>query len=316
MDRRKALVTGGAGFIGSNLVEELVRRGEDVRVVDNFLTGRRENIAPFADRIELIEVDLSDEEAARRACDGTDVVFHVAALPSVPVSMERPLETTRHGLVATANCLAAAKDAGVRRFVFSSSSSVYGGRGPFPQREDAAPRPMSPYAATKLCCEVYVRAFADAFGMDAVSLRYFNVFGPRQPEHGQYSAVFPAFMSRMLRGEAPVIYGDGRQSRDFIYISDVVRANLLAAGRAEAFSGEAVNIGSGTETDLLGLIATMNRVLGTQIDPVFKAERPGDVRRSLADVSRARELMGYEPEVSVEEGLRRTVEYFGELVGR
>ncbi|GAH67493.1 unnamed protein product, partial [marine sediment metagenome] len=202
--REKMLVTGGAGFIGSNLVEELVRRGEDVRVADNFLTGRRENLAGVLDRIELVEADLSEFEAARAACQGVAVIFHLAALPSVPVSMERPLDTTRHNVVATANVLVAARDASARRLVFSSSSSVYGGEGSCPQHEDSPPHPKSPYAAAKLCCEVYVRTFCEAFGMDAVCLRYFNVFGPRQPLRGPYSAVFPAFITRMLAGEPPV----------------------------------------------------------------------------------------------------------------
>ena len=306
----KMLVTGGAGFIGSNLVEELVRRGEDVRVVDNLLTGRRENIEPFAERIEFIEADLSDFDAAREAVRGVGVIFHVAALPSVPVSMERPLDTTRHNVVATANVLVAARDSGARRIVFSSSSSVYGGEGPFPQSETAPTHPRSPYAAAKLCCETYIRTFSEAFGMDAVSLRYFNVFGPRQPLRGSYSAAFPAFITRMLRGDPPVIYGDGRQSRDFTYVSNVVRANLLAAERSEPFAGEPINIAAGADTSLLELVSVLNGVLGTSLEPVFEPERPGDVKRSLADITRARELLGYEPEVGFEEGLRRTVEHF------
>ncbi len=304
------LVTGGAGFIGSHVVEELVARGEHVRVVDNLLTGRRENVQPFEGDVEFVEADLSLPEVARAACDGVGVVFHLAALPSVPVSMARPLETTRHGIVATANVLVAAKDAGARRAVFSSSSSVYGGEGQFPQREDSPPRPKSPYAATKLCCETYCRAFSEAFGLDTVCLRYFNVYGPRQPLAGPYSAVFPAFITRMLRGERPVVYGDGRQSRDFTFGADGGRANLLAAARPEPFAGESINVAAGRSVDLLELVGRINRRLGTALDPEFAPERPGDVRWSSADVTRARDLLGFRAEVDLDEGLARTIEFF------
>jgi len=307
---KTALVTGGAGFIGSNLVEALVARGERVRVVDNLSTGRRENLAPFAGRIEFIEGDLCDAEVARNSCESADCVYHVAALPSVPLSMADPAATTRHGVLATVNALVAAKDAGARRFVFSSSSSVYGGEGPFPQREDSPGRPKNPYAAAKLCCETYVRTFAEAFGMDAISLRYFNVFGPRQPAKGDYAAVFPAFIGRMLLGVRPVIFGDGLQSRDFCYVSDVAAANLRAGDSTRRFAGEAVNVAAGRETNLVELVGMLNRVLGTDLEPIFEPERPGDVRRSLADVSLARELLGHVAKVSVEAGLAPTAEHF------
>lgn len=314
MSSGKALVTGGAGFIGSNLVEALVSRGGEVRVVNNFLTGRRENLAPFVkpggERIDFIEGDLTDPEVAARACDGVEVVYHLAALPGVPHSMERPAETARHNVLATVNVLAAAKDAGVRRVVFSSSSSVYGGDGPFPQREDAPPRPMSPYAASKLSCEWYCRTFAEAFGTDVVSLRYFNVFGPRQPVRSRYSAVFPAFITRMLRGERPVVHGDGHTTRDFTYVGDIVRANVLAAERGKPFAGEVINIGAGERTDLLELVSMLNRALGTDLEPVHEAERPGDVPDSLADTARARELLGYAPAVGIAEGLELTIDHF------
>ena len=309
----RMLVTGGAGFIGSNLVEELVAREEPPRVVDNFLTGKRENLAGFADGIELIEGDLCDPSVAARTCDGIDVVFHVAALPCAPLSTERPLDTMRNSVVATVNLLGAAKDAGVRRFIYSSSSSIYGGEGPLPQREDATPHPKSPYAASKLSCETYVRTFAEAFDMDTVSLRYFNVFGPRQPVRSRYSAVVPAFISRMLCGERPVIYGDGLQSRDFTYVSNVVRANLLAAEREERFEGEVLNIAAGRRTSVVELVNLLNQVLGTSLEPVHEDERPGDVRSTLADISRAREMIGYVPEVDIKEGLRETVEHFRKL---
>ena len=313
------LVSGGAGFIGSNLAEGLLARGERVRVVDNLSTGRRENVLAlqkeFGPSLEFVEGDLCDPGVARGAVEGARVVFHVAALPSVPVSMENPVETTRHGVLATVNVLTAAKDAGVRRVVYSSSSSVYGGKGPFPQRETTEPRPLNPYAASKLCCEIYVRAFAEAFGLDGVSLRYFNVFGPRQPEAGPYSAVLPAFITRMLRGERPVIFGDGGQTRDFTYVSDVVAANVRAAGREAPLGGEVINIAAGRQTSLLELVAMINRDLGTDLAPVFRPERPGDCRASCADVTLAREKLGHEAECTVEKGLRSTIEYFRGLQG-
>jgi UDP-glucose 4-epimerase len=306
----KVLVTGGAGFIGSNIAEELVSSDDDVRVVDNLSTGRIENILPFIDSIEFIDGDLCDPHVARHACSDVDCVYHTAALPSVPVSMERPADTTKHGVLATVNLLTAAKDSGIRRLVFSSSSSVYGGEGPFPQREDATPRPRNPYAASKVCCETYVKTFAEAFGLDAVSLRYFNVFGPRQAIDSQYAAVFPAFISRMLQGEAPVIYGDGLQSRDFTYVSDVVRANLRAGRSERRFSGEVVNVAAGRETNLLELVSLLSAILGTDLEPIHEPERPGDTRRSLGDTRRALELLGHVSAVEVDEGLRRTVRYW------
>ena len=308
------LVTGGAGFIGSHLVEALVARGCVVRVVDNFLTGRQQNLAAVVDQIELLEGDLSDPETAREVCRGVAVIFHVAALPSVPVSMKQPLETHRHGATATINLLAAARAAGVRRVVYSSSSSVYGGQGPFPQTEENPARPCSPYAAAKRCGELYVRTFFHAFGLDGVSLRYFNVFGPRQPAGSTYAAVFPAFITRMLRGERPVIYGDGHQSRDFTYVEDVVSANVLAAARAEPLEGQEINVAAGRQTNLLELVALINKAMGTgtgtDLTPIHEGERPGDVRRSGADITLAREQLGYEPRVSLEDGLRQTIDYF------
>lgn len=310
----KVLVTGGAGFIGSNLVEALVERGREVRVVDNLSTGRRENLAPFEGRIEFIEGDLSDAGTAARACEGTDLVFHLAALAGVPASMKQTLDYARHNVTATVNVLVAAEDARVRRVVFASSSSVYGGEGPFPQSEDARVSPRNPYAASKACCEIYMKTFATAFGTDCVSLRYFNVYGPGQPLKGRYSAVFPAFVSRILQGKAPVVEGDGLQTRDFTYVSDVVRANLLAAAREEPFKGEAVNVGGGVRASVLDIAREINLALGTDIAPEHAEVRPGDVRDSLADLRGAKELLGYEPEVGLEEGLKRTVEYFRGII--
>lgn len=313
-DKGIMLVTGGAGFIGSNLVEELIKQDETVRVVDNFLTGKRENLASFEGGMELLEGDLCDAETARQACENVDAVFHIAALPCAPVSMERPLDTMRNSVVATVNLLAAAKDKGVRRLIYSSSSSVYGGEPPLPQREDAGPHPKSPYAASKLSCEIYVRAFAEAFGMDTLSLRYFNVFGPRQPIRSRYSAVFPAFLSRMLKGEPPIVHGDGRQSRDFTYVANVIHANILAARSGKQFRGEVVNVAMGQTTDLLRIVEVLNGILGTDFEPVFEPERPGDVKSTYADISLAGELLDYSPQVSFEDGMRYTVEYFRTLL--
>jgi UDP-glucose 4-epimerase len=310
----KFLVTGGAGFIGSNLVAALVERGADVRVVDNLSTGRRENLAPFEDRIEFVEGDLSDAGTAARACEGASLVFHLAALAGVPASMERTLDYARHNVAATVNVLVAAKDARARRVVFSSSSSVYGGEGPFPQTEDAPVSPKNPYAASKACCEIYVKTFATAFGADCVSLRYFNVYGPGQPLKSRYSAVFPAFATCILKGEAPVVEGDGLQTRDFTYVSDVVRANLLAAERTGPFKGEVVNVAGGERASVLDIVRAVNQALGTDIRPTHAGVRPGDVRDSLADLRRAKELLGYEPEVGLEDGLKRTVEYFRGII--
>ena len=310
-----ALVTGGAGFIGSHLVEALVARGADVRVVDNLSTGRRENLAPFEGRIDFIEADLSDADVAARACEGMGIVFHVAALAGVPFSMERPVECAENNVMATVKVLSAAKDAGVRRVVFSSSSSIYGGEGPFPQVETAEPSPKNPYAASKLCCEVYLRTFVAAFGMDCVSLRYFNVYGPRQPAMSRYSAVFPAFISRMLKGEAPIVHGDGLQTRSFCYVSDVVRANLLAAGREQPFAGEALNVAGDMRASVLDIVRGVNAALGTNIAPVHADPRPGDVRDSCADVTRAKDLLGFASEVVIEDGIGRTVEHFRSVVG-
>ncbi len=314
-DRKNALVTGGAGFIGSNLVDALVSAGTAVRVVDNLSTGRLRNLDPVMDRIEFIEGDLTRPDVAARACDGMEVVFHVAALAGVPFSMEQPVASDRNNVGATVNLLAAAKDAGCRRLVFSSSSSVYGGDGPFPQVETAEPRPKNPYAASKLCCEVYLRTFATAFGTDCVSLRYFNVYGPKQAVKSRYSAVFPAFITRMLRGEPPLVHGDGTQGRDFTYVSDVVRANMLAAEREAPFEGEAVNVAANRETNLLDLVAAVNAYLGTDIAPVFEPGRAGDVWHSRGDTTRAEELLGFKAEVSIEEGIGRTIEHLRAVVG-
>lgn len=308
-----SLVTGGAGFIGSNIVEGLVERGRSVRVVDNLSTGSIANLKPFTGSIEFVEGDLSDLDTAKSVCEGVDVIYHLAALPGVPQSMQTPSETTQHNVMAMVNVLEAARDASVRRVILSSSSSVYGGDGPFPQHEDAPARLRHPYATAKYCCELYCRTFAEVFDIDAVSLRYFNIFGPRQTEKSRYAAVFPAFISRMIKGEPATIYGDGKTTRDFTYVSNVVNANILAADREANFDGAVMNIGAGQRTSLLELVAKINTVLGTDLKPLHEDERLGDVKDSLADISRAKEMLGYVPEVDVSAGLKHTVEYFRSL---
>ncbi len=303
------LVTGGAGFIGSNIVEELVQRGERVRILDNFSTGRRDNLAPFMERIELVEGDLLDLATVRQATEGVDYVLHQAALPSVQRSVEDPLTTHTNNTTGTLNLLLAARDAGVKRLVFASSSSVYGDTPTLPKEESMLPRPKSPYAASKLTGEHYCRVFTEVYGLETVCLRYFNVFGPRQDPTSQYAAVIPLFITAMLQGRSPTVYGDGLQSRDFTYVADVVQANLLAA-TAPGIAGQVFNIACGMSHTLLDLISLLNGILDTAITPVYAAPRPGDVRHSLADITAAQRAFGYRPLVSFEEGLRRTVLWY------
>jgi UDP-glucose 4-epimerase len=303
------LVTGGAGFIGSHIVEALVRRGDSVRVLDNLSTGRRENLAHLVDRVELLVGDLCDEQAVGRAVQSVECIFHEAALASVPRSVERPLDSHAACATGTVQLLDAARRAGVRRVVYAASSSAYGDQPFAAKRETDLPSPLSPYAAAKLAAEQYCHAFFHTYGLETVCLRYFNVFGPRQDPSGPYSAVIPLFVTRLLAGQAPVIYGDGQQSRDFTYVENVVSANLLAA-QAQGVGGRTFNVGSGRSVSLLDLLAVLNRILGTQIQPVFQPARTGDVRDSLADITQAAKHLGYVPTVDWEEGLRRTVAYY------
>jgi len=303
------LVTGGAGFIGSNLVRALLDEGRSVRVLDNFATGFRENLQEVAGDVDLVEGDIRDADTCRRACTGAEVVCHQAAIPSVPRSMEDPQGCFDANVVGTHNMLMAARDAGVRRFVFAASSSAYGAGEELPKRETMPVLPLSPYAAAKAAGELLVATWYRAFGLETVSLRYFNVFGPRQDPTNQYAGVIAAFASRMLRGRRPVIYGDGAQSRDFTFVENVVRANLLAAEAPEVH-GEIVNIGCGEAIDLNQMVRDFNKVLGTDLDPIYEAPRPGDVKHSLADVSAARDLLGYEPQVFFADGLRRTIDWY------
>ena len=303
------LVTGGAGFIGSHIVDELLRRSERVRVLDNFSTGKRENLAHNLDRIELIEGSLTELDTVRRAVNGVDNVLHLGAVPSVPRSVADPLTSNAANVTGTLHLLVAARDEGVRRVVYASSSSVYGNSPTLPKREDMPTSPLSPYAVSKLAGENYCRAFHQVYGLQTVALRCFNVFGPRQDPASQYAAVIPKFITALLDGAQPTIYGDGQQSRDFTYVENVVAANLLAC-QAEGVGGETYNVACGERHTLLDLLRVLERATGVSADPQFAASRPGDVAHSLAAIERARERLGYAPAVRFVEGLDRTVAFF------
>lgn len=305
----KYLVTGGAGFIGSNLVEELLKRGENVKVLDNFLTGRKQNLVPFLNDIELVEGDMTHYHVALKAMDGVDFVLHQAALPSVPRSVADPLTSNYVNVNGTINLLHAALEKKVSRLVYASSSSVYGDSPVSPKVETLPPAPKSPYAVSKLTGEYYCRVFSQVYGLETVSLRYFNVFGPRQDPGSPYSAVIPKFLRAMLRGERPTIYGDGSQSRDFTFVANNVSANLLAC-TAPGVAGGVFNIACGTNFTLLELVAGLNRVLGTSVEPILGNERAGDIKHSLADIHAAREKLGYLPHVSFEDGLKKLIDNF------
>ena len=306
---RTFLVTGGAGFIGSHIAEALVARGDRVRVLDNLSTGHLANMATFRERIEFIQADLLSASSVAQAVRGVNCVFHHAALASVPLSVERPLDVHAACATGTLILLDEARRAGVRRVVYAASSSAYGDQPGAVKRETDPPAPLSPYAAAKLAGEMYCRAFAATYGLETVALRYFNIFGPRQDPASPYSAVIPLFISAMLKGQQPVIYGDGRQSRDFCFVANVVQANLLAAD-AEEVSGRVLNIANGKSTDLLTLLADLNKLLKMDVKPRHEAARPGDVRESRADIAEARQHLGYQPEVDFEDGLRRSVCYY------
>jgi len=303
------LVTGGAGFIGSNTAEQLVRRGETVRILDNFSTGKKENIAKFKDGIELIEGDLRDLEIVKRAMMGVDFVLHEGALPSVQRSVEDPLSTNRVNILGTLNVLLAAREAKVKRMVYASSSSVYGDSSILPKKEVMKTSPQSPYAVTKLIGEEYCRIYYTIYGLETVGLRYFNVFGPRQDPSSQYAAVIPKFITLMLRGESPPIYGDGEQSRDFTFIDNVTEANLQAC-RAEGAAGKVFNIACGKSVTINELLQRLNGILETRIRPTYQSPRKGDVKHSLADISKAGEILHYTPEIEFNEGLKKTVQWF------
>ncbi len=308
----RILVTGGAGFIGSHLAAHLLEQGYSVRVLDNFATGRRSNIGALGGEVELIEGDIQSYERVTKAVAGCEVVLHQAALPSVPRSIQDPLTSNATNVIGTLNVLLAARDHGVRRVVCASSSSVYGSSaGTAAKREDQPSLPISPYATAKLAGEGYARSFHGVYGLETVALRYFNVFGPRQDPTSQYAAVIPNFISALMAGEPPVIFGDGEQSRDFTYVANVVEANMLAM-EATDVAGKVYNVACGERVTVNRLVGELRDLLGCDVGPVYAAPRPGDVRHSLADLSRARAELGYEPSVLLREGLRRTIEHFRE----
>ena len=307
--RRRALVTGGAGFIGSHLAERLVREGWEVRVLDDFSTGREENLADVRGRIELLRGDLRDRALVARGVAGAELVFHHAAIPSVPRSVEDPLRSDAVNVHGTLGLLESARAAGVRRVVFAASCAAYGDGGDLPKREDAAVRPASPYALQKYVGERYCRLYSELFGFPTVALRYFNVFGPRQNPDGDYAAAIPRFIRACLRGEPPRIFGDGAQTRDFVYVDDVIGANLLAA-EAEPAVGSVVNVASGVETSVNELVEAVRGLTGFAGQAVYAPRRVGDVERSVADIGAARALLGWAPTVSLREGLRRTIASF------
>jgi UDP-glucose 4-epimerase len=310
----KYLVTGGAGFIGSNIAFELAGRGENVRVIDNFSTGKRANIAEIEDRIELIDGDIRDFWTVQEAVEGADYVLHQAALPSVPRSIENPLTANSVNIDGTLNLLEASKQAGVKRFIMASSSSVYGDTPKLPKREDMPLDPLSPYAVTKLANEKYCKVFYELYGLETVCLRYFNIFGPRQDPESQYAAVIPRFITALLAGRQPVVYGDGEQSRDFTFIANAVEANLLAI-KSEVAPGRYYNIASGGQYTLNTLLEILRELTGTDIEAKYTSPVPGDIRHSFADISRAREDLNFEPKIDLESGLKKTVDWFSTLQG-
>lgn len=305
----KFLVTGGAGFIGSNICKRLVADGCFVRVVDNLLTGKRSNLAPIIDKIEFVEADMGDPEVAREVVKGIDVVLHEGALPSVPRSVDEPDLTHRHCIDATFTMLMAARDAGVKRFVYAASSSAYGDTPTLPKVETMRPDPLSPYAVGKLVGEYYCSVFSKVFGLETVALRYFNVFGPQQDPASQYAAAIPAFVTAILKNQPPTIYGDGEQSRDFTYIDNIVHANLLAA-RAKKTAGQVINVACGEAVTVNAIIGQINQLLGKDVKPIYAPTRAGDVKHSLADITAARELIGFEPVILFQEGLEKSIDWY------
>lgn len=305
----KFLVTGGAGFIGSNICKELVSQGCFVRVIDNLLTGKKSNLAEVIDKIEFVQADMGDLEVAQSAMKDIDVVLHQGALPSVPVSIDNPAATHKHCVDATFTLLLAARDAGIKRFIYAASSSAYGDAPTSPKVETMPASPLSPYAVAKLTGEYYCSVFYKIFGLETISLRYFNVFGPYQDPASQYAAAIPAFVTAILKDEPPTIYGDGEQSRDFTYIDNVVEANLLAA-RAERTKGEVINIACGQAVTVNEIIEMINELLGKNVKPVYTAPRPGDVKHSLADITAAQNLIGFKPLIQFKDGLQKAIGWY------
>jgi UDP-N-acetylglucosamine/UDP-N-acetyl-alpha-D-glucosaminouronate 4-epimerase len=307
----RVLITGGGGFIGSHLAAHLASLGHEVRIIDNFATGRRSNVLALQADVELVEGDIQSYERVHNAVAGCEVVFHQAALPSVPRSVQDPLTSNATNVTGTLNTLLAARDAGVRRVVFASSSSVYGANPSLPKREDMAALPISPYAVAKLACEGYCRSFGEVYGLETVALRYFNVFGPRQDPRSQYAAVIPNFIVALLTGERPTIFGDGEQSRDFTPVENVVDANVLAMD-AEVAPGRVYDAACGEAVTLNQLFAELRDLIDADVEPVYTDGRAGDVRHSMADLTRSREDLGYEPRVGLREGLGNSIEHLTE----
>ncbi len=302
------LVTGGAGFIGSNTVHELVQRGHTVRVLDNLSTGHKKNLAEVWDSIQFIEGDIVSLSTMKKVCEGVDYVIHCAADVGVPMSVKDPIKTNETNTTGTLVVLVAARDAGCKRLVLSASAAAYGDQD-FPvMNESVPPKPLSPYAVQKICCEHYATVFNDLYGMQTVNLRYFNVFGPRQDPHSPYAAAIPLFINTMLDGLSPTIYGDGEQSRDFTFVQNNVEANILAC-TAPKVAGHTINIATGTSITINQLVRMINDNLGTQIKPEYTAARLGDVKHSRADITKAKSLLGFEPRVSVKEGVAKTIEW-------
>jgi len=303
------LVTGGAGFIGSNIVEELLKKGNKVKVIDSFITGKRENIKPFLKDIELIEDDIRNADAVKKALKDVDFVSHQAALRSVPKSVDDPTLTNDINVSGTLSVLMASREMGVKRVVYASSSSVYGDCDRFPEKEDFMPMPISPYAVSKLTGEHYGYTFTKTFDLEVVSLRYFNVFGPRQNPESKYSAVIPAFIDRMIKGKPPVVDGDGLQSRDFTYVKNVAVANMTAA-KTPGIGGEVYNVACQETTSIIDIVNSLNSLLGKEYKPEFAPLRKGDVRKTMADISKMKRDLKIEPEVGFNEGLKKTLEWF------
>jgi UDP-glucose 4-epimerase len=306
------LVTGGAGFIGSNLVRRLQGGGDSVRILDDLSTGSAANLKDLAEEVELIEGDVRNVETVRRALDGVEIVYHLAAVPSVARSVEDPVTSHEVNVNGTFNVLDASRLGGVRRVVFASSAAVYGETPGLPRHEDLPAAPVSPYGANKLAGEAYCRSFSRVYGLEAVSLRFFNVFGPRQNPASEYASAVPRFVSGMMAGEAPTVFGDGLQSRDFVFVENIVEACTLAAGAGEDAVGQCINVGGGQRTTVLELIRSLNEILGTSLEPVFAPPRPGDVRDSEASIEKAQQLLGYRPLATTMEGLTEAVRWFRE----
>ncbi|HMA76000.1 MAG TPA: SDR family oxidoreductase [Candidatus Krumholzibacteriaceae bacterium] len=304
------LVTGGAGFIGSNIVEELVNSGEEVTVLDNLSTGYKKNIEPFLDKINFIQGDIRDIESVKKSLKDVDYVLHQAAMASVPRSIDNPILVNDVNINGTLNILEEARKAKVKCFVYAASSSAYGDSEVSPKREDLTPSPLSPYAVSKLVGEYYCSVYSTIFGLPTVSLRYFNVFGPRQDPNSQYAAVVPIFISKLLNNKKPEIFGDGNQSRDFTYVKNVVKANILASKSAETASGEMANVACGDKCTVNDLFRNISNYIGSDIEPVYSPPRAGDVKHSLADISKAKDIINYSVEESFEESIRKTVDWY------